>query len=144
MDVVAARRIESGHNNVLTLSDVQGSPPPAGALRIDQWVDFGPDVLVLERRHQEIALPAAIGLSPPMLDLAPAAVAKMRAERRDAFRTRDEDFAQLRMSARDIGLDHLAGQAICHIDGVAAGLADSLAMAAHFLERKSRQPALSG
>src|SRR5690242_9769261 len=47
MNVMAARRIESGGDNTFDLFDVQGGAPPPLALRIDQSVDLGRNVLVL-------------------------------------------------------------------------------------------------
>lgn len=88
VDVMAARRIETGNNAFFRPRDMQGGAPAALALRIDQSFDLGRDALVLERSDDKAAFPGAIGIRLPMLDLAAAALAEMRAEGFDPLRAR--------------------------------------------------------
>ena len=74
---------------------MEDGAPPALAVRVDQVADRRVEARLPQRRDDQAALPFAIAREIPVLRLAAAAHAEMRADRRDALRARGLDAQQM-------------------------------------------------
>ena len=104
--------------------------PPTLPVRIDQVADRGVDARLPQRCADQGVLPFPIALEIPVLGLAAAAHAEMRADRRDASRARRLDAQQVtpvRMARKGLDLHHLARQRVGHESRPSGRLGDAVA-----------------
>ena len=135
---VAVGRGKTGAQRAVAIaSGMDGDAAAAGAVGIDEVVDFAGDAGMPERIDHDPALPGAIGLGLPVLDGAAAAGAEIPAERRDPLRAGVLDAQQLPalgIADRRFDVDGLAVQRVRYEHGVAAAESDAVAAVADVID----------
>ena len=110
---------------------VQGNPPPAKAVGVDQGMHFAVKPRLRQHFDDEIALPRAVGFGLPVLDRATAADTEMLAKWRDPFGACALDPEQApaigMMTRHRCDLDGLAAKRVGHIDVLAVDKGDAVA-----------------
>ncbi len=110
---------------------MQGDPPPAEAVGVDQRMHFAVKPRLRQHFDDEIALPRAVGLGLPVLDRAATADTEMPAKWRDPFGAcaldREQAPAIGMMTRHRCDLDGLAAKRVGHIDVLAADKGDAVA-----------------
>ena len=110
---------------------VQGNPPPAEAVGVDQRMHFAVKLRLRQHFDDEIALPRAVGFGLPVLDRAATADTEMLAKWPDPFRACALDPEQApaigMMTRHRCDLDGLAAKRVGYIDVLAVDKGDAVA-----------------
>ncbi len=112
------------------LPRMEGGAAATGAVRIDQRADLAGDAGLLQRIHDELSLPVAIGVRLPVLDRAAAADAEIRAERFDALGARRidaQEMAAVEQIATRTGMRFRMTEGNSCFGGGKAGVSDAYA-----------------
>lgn len=130
-DVVRTCRSETHLEHIVRAHPgVQGNPPPAMAMGVDQWMHLTSQLCLCERLDDEIAFPTAIVFRFPVLDRTAPADSKMRAKWCDPLRACTLDRKQtsaIRVVWNACNFDYLSAKRIWYIYVLSVDSRDTVA-----------------
>ena len=129
---------EADAQRTRSLPRVKRGAAAAGAARIDQGADLACDARLLQRVHDKLSLPVAIGIGLPMLDRAAAADTEILAEWCDPLRAWSDDLHKITPVRGSFGrggdLDGFAAERVGHVDIARAIEGDAVALLADMID----------
>jgi hypothetical protein len=118
---------------------MQHGPAAASAMRVDKVADRRMETNPLQRLDNKAALPGSIAVGVPMLHGAATAYAEVRADRRNALRTRGYDLHKTQpacVSSDILNVDGFARQRAWNINRAARGNGDTVAQVAETIDQQ--------